>query len=122
MASSDVGARSLRVALPSLSSAIWFGFNEPSGIEAWTRDTADTFHGTWRPLVDTTSVENVIGTAYDDRIWGDAGPNQITGGDGKDLLNGMACGDTFIYRAVSESPGATYDVINSFNPATDKFD
>src|SRR5258707_7643885 len=61
-----------------MSSAIWFGLNEPSGIEAWTRDTADTFHGTWRPLVDTTSVENVIGTSYDDRIYGDGNDNTYT--------------------------------------------
>src|SRR5258708_30285236 len=118
----DGGGGSDTLDLSRMNSAIWFGFNEPSGIEAWTRDTADSFHGTWRPLVDTTSVENVVGTSYDDRIYGDAGPNQITGGDGKDLLNGMGGGDTFIYRAVSESTGANYDVITGLNAATDKFD
>jgi len=67
-------------------------------------------------------VENVIGTAYADRIRGDAGANQIAGGAGADLINGMGGGDTFIYRAVSESTGVNYDVITGFDAATDKFD
>src|SRR5204863_342149 len=100
----DGGAGSDTLDLSRMNSAIWFG-NDSSGIEAWTRDSADTFQGSWRPLVDTTSVENVIGTAYDDRICGDAGANHITGGAGSDLLAGMGGGDTFIYHAVSESTG-----------------
>ena len=33
-------------------------------------------------------VENAIGSAYDDTIYGDHGPNHLKGGDGDDLLNG----------------------------------
>ena len=35
-----------------------------------------------------TGIENVIGSAWDDEIYGDAGANVFTGGDGDDLLAG----------------------------------
>ncbi|MEP4194391.1 MAG: calcium-binding protein [Aliishimia sp.] len=45
--------------------------------------------------IDTfVSIENVIGTAFDDRLVGDAGDNVLTGGFGNDVLIGLAGNDT----------------------------
>ena len=40
------------------------------------------------------AVENVTGSAFDDVLHGDAGPNGLSGGDGNDALVGMAGDDT----------------------------
>ena len=43
-----------------------------------------------------TGVENVTGTAFDDRLVGDAGTNRLDGGSGDDLLDGRAGADELI--------------------------
>lgn len=37
-----------------------------------------------------TSIENLIGSAYDDKLTGDAGDNYIAGGEGADIIDGGA--------------------------------
>ena len=44
-----------------------------------------------------TSIENVIGSAHDDELQGDAGANRLTGGAGADALDGGAGNDTVSY-------------------------
>ena len=41
-----------------------------------------------------TSIENVIGSYYDDGIYGDAGPNKLYGLSGRDTLYGWGGGDS----------------------------
>jgi Ca2+-binding RTX toxin-like protein len=42
-----------------------------------------------------SGIENVIGTAYNDTLTGDAGANKLYGGDGKDHFYGSGGGDKF---------------------------
>ncbi|MGO1079688.1 calcium-binding protein [Inquilinus sp. CA228] len=41
-----------------------------------------------------TSVENIIGSAFNDVLAGDTGPNRLSGGAGNDILTGLGGGDT----------------------------
>ncbi len=41
------------------------------------------------------NIENLEGSAYDDRLIGDANDNVLTGGDGKDVMKGKGGTDTF---------------------------
>ena len=45
-----------------------------------------------------TSVENLVGSAYDDVLTGDSGANTLTGGKGNDILSGGDGDDIFIYE------------------------
>jgi len=82
----------------------------------------DLSQGVFQSLVDVTSIENVIGTAYNDQIYEDATAHRITGGGGADLLVGGGGSDTFVYNAVADSTGANYDTINYLDATSDKFD
>ena len=44
------------------------------------------------------SIENLVGTAFDDHLTGDANDNMLEGGAGYDLLKGGGGSDTFVYR------------------------
>lgn len=58
---------------------------------------------------DQKGIENIVGSRYDDELYGDKGANEITGGLGADKLSGAdfddreTAADTFIYRNVRES-------------------
>ena len=76
--------------------------------------------------VDTTNVDGVIGSQFDDVIVGDgadnnlaggAGADEITGGGGADLLTGGAGADVFAYDAPNEGG----DTITDFDVAIDSF-
>lgn len=43
-----------------------------------------------------TGIENVVGSAFDDRLTGDANVNRLTGGDGNDTLDGGANNDVLV--------------------------
>jgi len=49
------------------------------------------------------SLENVVGTAFNDEIHGDAGNNVLTGGAGSDLLDGRSGDDTLMGGAGSDT-------------------
>jgi Ca2+-binding RTX toxin-like protein len=54
---------------------------------------------------------------------GGGGDDSITGGAGADVLTGGGGNDTFIYRAVSDSPQASgWDVITDFSGGRDRID
>ena len=43
---------------------------------------------------DLHSIENVIGSAFDDQLFGNSGANALTGGDGHDYMRGILGNDT----------------------------
>lgn len=59
-----------------------------SGAEVGHHGGADTSAGPFVAMVDLTSVENIIGTSFNDRISGDAGANALSGFSGDDILIG----------------------------------
>jgi serralysin len=63
-------------------------------------------------------IENVIGCAADDAIFGNNAANRLTGGLGFDQLTGRGGADTFSWRSASEAPvsGAGIDLVTDFNP------
>jgi Ca2+-binding RTX toxin-like protein len=79
-------------------------------------------------LTDTLiSIENLIGTAGNDTIYGStadnylsggAGNDLLTGGIGKDTLTGGLGADRFDYRNLADSVFNSFDVITDFNANT----
>jgi Ca2+-binding RTX toxin-like protein len=80
-----------------------------------------------------TSIENLIGSGFNDNLTGNAGNNTLdggagndllTGGVGRDVLTGGAGSDTFDFNALSEMglTSATWDVINDFVHGLDRID
>lgn len=79
-----------------------------------------------------SSVENIIGSIYADKLYGSDGANSITGGSGNDglvgnggndvlfggqgadHLYGSVGADTFVFKAANESIGSAYDTIFDF--------
>ena len=122
----DGGSGNDTLDLSHFSGAIWPGA-DPSGSEVWAKYygsgfSTDLSQGSFQGLVDVTSVENIIGTPYDDQIYDGATPNRITGGGGGDLLIGGGGNDTYVYIAVTDSTGVGYDTINYLDGDRDKFD
>jgi Ca2+-binding RTX toxin-like protein len=59
--------------------------NLGSGVGQWNSAEGDQF----------TGIESVIGTDWDDRIFGSTGANRLTGGAGNDFLHGGSGSDIF---------------------------
>ena len=66
------------------------------------------------------SIENVIGTPFDDKLVGDGGPNLLSGGDGDDTLLGAGGNDTLLGGAGDDllSGGRGADTLDG-GPGTD---
>lgn len=65
--------------------------------------------------VDTLiSIENVAGSAFNDRLTGNSGANTLDGGAGNDSLFGGAGGDSFVFDSASG-----FDVISDFHSGED---
>jgi len=72
-----------------------------------------------------TGIEDLIGSAFNDKLTGDAGDNVLAGGSGKDQLTGGPGADTFVYTRLSDSgiTAGTRELIADFNPGEgDKID
>jgi Ca2+-binding RTX toxin-like protein len=67
------------------------------------------------------SIENVVGSGFDDALTGNHFANRLAGGGGADLLTGGEGGDRFVYLALSDSTGAAADLISDFG-AGDRID
>lgn len=52
-----------------------------------------------------TSIENVIGSKFEDQLTGDAGSNVLEGGAGDDRLSGGGGSDTFVFKFADGSTG-----------------
>ncbi|WP_109796442.1 calcium-binding protein, partial [Minwuia thermotolerans] len=50
-----------------------------------------------------TGIENILGTGFDDTVFGDSAANEITGGGGNDNIQGEAGNDTLIGGAGGDS-------------------
>jgi len=61
--------------------------------------------------------DNIQGMAGDDELYGEAGNDVLVGGEGADRLLGGLGKDQFIYNSVSESSGASRDLIMDFSRA-----
>ena len=70
-----------------------------------------------------TGVENLIGSFFNDQLWGDAGSNRMQGGGGADMMDGGGGADTFVYLSTADSTLAAPDLIVGFSSvAGDKID
>ncbi len=65
---------------------------------------------------DPGNIEYVVGSGYDDTVFGDSGSNFIRGGGGADEIVGSTGADTFFFKSVSECG----DTINDFTHGSDK--
>jgi Ca2+-binding RTX toxin-like protein len=61
-----------------------------------------------------TSIENITGSAFADKLTGNTGNNVIEGGAGNDILVGGGGNDTFVFHA-----GFGQDAITDFSVAND---
>ncbi len=68
------------------------------------------------------SIQNVIGSAYNDTLSGTQWANVITGGGGADTLSGRGGADTFVFTALTDSTVAASDTILDFEHGVDKID
>ncbi|RFB94562.1 RTX toxin [Rhizobium leguminosarum bv. trifolii] len=69
------------------------------------------------------SIENLIGSSYNDVLTGNSGSNILQGGAGKDIMTGGASSDTFAFKSPAEmGSGSNRDVITDFQKGVDKMD
>ena len=69
------------------------------------------------------SIENLIGSPYNDTLTASvSGNNVLTGGGGADHLIAGGGHDTFNYTQVRDSTSTTHDTITGFNASLDKFE
>lgn len=80
------------------SAAVWVDLDYGSNHEAWTVDLPTAVSGQWRAIANLNNVENVFGSDYHDRLWGDSGDNILIGGVGNDIIDGEAGTDTSVYN------------------------
>jgi serralysin len=71
---------------------------------------------------ETNGFFRIFGGASNDSILGGAGNDSIRGNGGSDTLSGGGGGDTFVYGAVAESTGTTFDRLLDFDSAVDRLD
>jgi len=62
------------------------------------------------------SIENAIGSRFNDQLWGDDGANRLQGGGGADVLIGYGGPDTFVFTALSDSRVGGVDRVMDFTP------
>ncbi|MBD3883958.1 hypothetical protein IFO70_19580 [Phormidium tenue FACHB-886] len=69
-----------------------------------------TAQGTYKVDQDTlVSIENLIGSVYNDSLSGNSSSNLLTGGYGSDSLRGNGGADTFFYQAASDGTDTIAD-------------
>jgi Ca2+-binding RTX toxin-like protein len=72
--------------------------------------TTGSAEDSWGSVDKLANIERVIGTSFDDWIFGSKGANVLNGGAGNDTLTGAGGNDTFAFAA-----GHGDDRINDFN-------
>ena len=71
--------------------------------------------GGWADGDVLTSIENLVGSQYDDKLSGDGANNRLDGGLGMDVLKGNAGADTFFFLSSQTGIGRDADRIMDFN-------
>ncbi|HDS1735727.1 retention module-containing protein [Pseudomonas sp. BP8] len=64
------------------------------------------------------SIENLIGSDFDDRLTGNGADNQLDGGHGNDVLAGGGGSDTFVWH----NGDSGHDTVSDFTPGSDRLD
>lgn len=77
---------------------------------------------TLNAAAETNGNITVFGGSGNEVITTGGGADRLFGGGGGDSLNGGAGVDTFVYDAVSQSTGTSYDRVTGFVSGTDRFD
>lgn len=67
-----------------------------------TSDTSSWDVGTLRVISRAASFENVVGSAFDDRLFGNSGANVLDGGGGGDDLYGRGGNDIYIVNSTAD--------------------
>jgi len=70
--------------------------NDTAGVEVALSDGCATDGSGGQDHLE--NIQNIIGSAHADQIWGDTGNNVIEGGKGADVLSGGEGNDTFVFR------------------------
>jgi Ca2+-binding RTX toxin-like protein len=91
----DGGAGSDTLDFAAFGSAVYVDLAR-TDMEVWTRDRADVSAagGTWRAIGDISHLENLVGTAHSDKLYGDADNNRFAYNGGFDVLDGRGGTDT----------------------------
>jgi Ca2+-binding RTX toxin-like protein len=73
------------------------------------------FYFSYRVVVgqELVSVENIIGSAFNDELYGDTAANRLSGGAGSDFLAGYGGGDTLDGGAGSDTVSYLYSFVGS---------
>lgn len=85
----------------------------------------DAHSATWldfNGVAETNGRFNIVGSAGADTVVTSTGNDRLYGGLGHDDLSSKGGNDIFEYDAVSESTGATRDLLRDFIASSDKFD
>ncbi|EIM27527.1 M10 family metallopeptidase [Microvirga lotononidis] len=64
----------------------------------------------------------LFGGSGSDRLEGGAGNDKLYGQAGKDILVGGSGADTFVFQALSDSRGSSFDTIQDFRRGSDRID
>ena len=111
---------------------------DPGGVDGNLTTLKATFADAG--LMAISGFEDMLGSAFNDTLTGDLGPNWLLGGAGADMLyggagndrltggamgdvlNGGLGNDSFVYVAASESAGFDLDTLQGFQPGFDVID
>lgn len=91
----DGGVGNDTATFENFAAAIHVDLVENEG-EAKTSDGPSLQVGTLRLVATLRALENIVGTAFDDEIHGDASDNWLVGGAGNDVLDGRSGNDTLL--------------------------
>lgn len=73
-------------------------------------------------LTGNALANTLMGGGGADKLYGEAGNDILIGGAQGDVLDGGSGADTFVYKAITESPATEADTIQGFEKAIDKID
>ncbi|MCZ7929171.1 calcium-binding protein [Agrobacterium pusense] len=97
----DGGAGDDTASFEKFGSAVLVDFVANGG-EVRTDDTMDAPKDTGRLIATLSTLENVVGTRFNDHLLGDIGANKLSGGDGDDILDGRSGNDVLFGEAGSD--------------------
>jgi serralysin len=88
------GGGSDTVDFSEFGAAILVNLNTPANFEVWTKGGPTLATGSYSGLADVVSVENIVGTAFDDEMYGNGSDNTVIYTGGIDFFHGGSGTDT----------------------------